>query len=109
MIPPASGSRVPMFKHRRVRLACVLLIGWAALTAMERWAEHAPWSAAARSGLLWSCVIAGTWWFAEMTQGWWSGAEAAREEAPCEEEGPPVSSAFEEEERPHKPGHVDYR
>ncbi|MET9433908.1 hypothetical protein [Streptomyces sp. NPDC006551] len=93
-----------MFKHRRVRLACVLLIGWATLAAVERWAEHAPWPTAVGSGLLWSCVIAGTWWFAEMTQGWWSGADAR-----LEEERPPVNSAPDDGEHPHKSSRVDHR
>lgn len=69
MIGEQWGSREPMFKHRRVRLVCVLLIGWTMLTAVERWAEQKPWPAAMVNGLLWSCVVAGTWWFAEVTQG----------------------------------------
>ncbi|MFF4172321.1 hypothetical protein [Streptomyces sp. NPDC001744] len=47
----------------------MLLIGWAALTAVEWRAERASWSTAVTSGFLWACVAAGTWWFAEMTQG----------------------------------------
>lgn len=65
----ALGSRADMFRHRRVRVACVLLVSWAALTAMGRWSEHATWPRAILNGLLLGCVVAGTWWFAEMTQG----------------------------------------
>ncbi len=58
-----------MFKHRRQRVACVLLVGWAGLAFVERWAEQTSWSRAVMHGLVWACVVAGTWWFAEMTQG----------------------------------------
>ncbi|MFJ4871457.1 hypothetical protein [Streptomyces sp. NPDC088757] len=58
-----------MFKHRRVRVACVLLVGWVALTVVEWRVEQAPWRTAVVSGFLMACVVAGTWWFAEMTQG----------------------------------------
>ncbi|MFF5724641.1 hypothetical protein [[Kitasatospora] papulosa] len=51
-----------------MRVLTVLLGGWVALTAVERWAEGAPWPSAVGSGLLWSCVVAGVWWFAEWTQ-----------------------------------------
>ncbi|MER6349793.1 hypothetical protein ACWC10_25215 [Streptomyces sp. NPDC001595] len=68
VISPGVGSRAHMFKHRRVRVMCVLLISWMALAAVERWAEQSPWPTAALKGLLWSCVVAGIWWFAEMTQ-----------------------------------------
>ncbi|MFE4693907.1 hypothetical protein ACFRH6_28155 [Streptomyces sp. NPDC056749] len=57
-----------MFRYRRVRVLTVLLGGWVALTAVERWAEGAPWPSAVLGGLLWSCVVAGVWWFAEWTQ-----------------------------------------
>ncbi|MEU1211588.1 hypothetical protein ACFYSH_07895 [Streptomyces sp. NPDC005791] len=56
----------------------VLVSGWVALTAVERWAEHAPWPRAMLGGLLWSCVVAGVWWFAEWTQ---SPLRTARESA----------------------------
>ncbi|MEU0132884.1 hypothetical protein ABZ172_02405 [Streptomyces sp. NPDC006296] len=46
----------------------MLLSGWVALTGVERWAERAPWPDAVLSGLMWSCVVAGVWWFAEWTQ-----------------------------------------
>ncbi|WP_406406411.1 hypothetical protein OG923_00720 [Streptomyces halstedii] len=46
----------------------VLLSGWLVLTAVERWAEQAPWPDAVAAGLLWACVVAGVWWFAEWTQ-----------------------------------------
>ncbi|MFJ8885570.1 hypothetical protein ACIRJR_19465 [Streptomyces sp. NPDC102402] len=57
-----------MFRYRRVRVLTVLLSGWVALTAVERWAERAPWPSAVLGGLLWSGVVAGVWWFAEWTQ-----------------------------------------
>lgn len=57
-----------MFRHRRVRVVTVLLSGWLVLTAVERWAEQAPWPDAVAAGLLWACVVAGVWWFAEWTQ-----------------------------------------
>lgn len=68
VITPAAGSRAHMFKHRRVRVTWVLLISWITLAAVERWAEQSPWPSATMNGLLWSCVVAGTWWFAEITQ-----------------------------------------
>ncbi|WP_162603099.1 hypothetical protein [Streptomyces sp. CS081A] len=58
-----------MFKHRRVRVACVLVVGCVVLTFMEWRAEQATWRTAVVSGFLMACVVAGTWWFAEMTQG----------------------------------------
>ncbi|HWU10952.1 MAG TPA: hypothetical protein VN520_32135 [Streptomyces sp.] len=67
-----------MFRYRRVRVLTVLLSGWVALTAVERWGEQAPWPDAALSGLLWACVVAGVWWFAEWTQ---SPLSTAREAA----------------------------
>ncbi|MCZ7456932.1 hypothetical protein [Streptomyces sp. WMMC940] len=57
-----------MFKHRRVRVATVLLSSWVLLAAVERWTEKASWSSAVWAGLLWSGVVAGAWWFAEWTQ-----------------------------------------
>ncbi|MEV0012570.1 hypothetical protein AB0M10_31495 [Streptomyces sp. NPDC051840] len=57
-----------MFRYRRVRVLTVLLGGWVALTAVERWAENSPWPGAMLSGLLWASVVAGVWWFAEWTQ-----------------------------------------
>ncbi|MET9950503.1 hypothetical protein ABZ135_03000 [Streptomyces sp. NPDC006339] len=68
MIATVTGSRARMFKHRRVRVACVLLTSWVTLTAVERWAEDAAWPRATMNGLLLACAVAGTWWFAEMTQ-----------------------------------------
>ncbi|MFC9948585.1 hypothetical protein [Streptomyces pratensis] len=67
-----------MFRYRRVRVLTVLLSGWVVLTAVERWAERAPWPSAVLSGLLWACVVAGVWWFAEWTQ---SPLRTARESA----------------------------
>ncbi|MFC9123722.1 hypothetical protein ACFTXO_28625 [Streptomyces sp. NPDC057067] len=67
-----------MFRYRRVRVLTVLLSGWVVLTAVERWAEQAPWPGAVRGGLLWACVVAGVWWFAEWTQ---SPLRTAREAA----------------------------
>ncbi|MFD8798227.1 hypothetical protein [Streptomyces atroolivaceus] len=67
-----------MFRYRRVRVLTVLLGGWVALTAVERWAEQAPWPDAVLGGLLWACVVAGVWWFAEWTQ---SPLRTAREYA----------------------------
>ncbi|GAA2498032.1 hypothetical protein GCM10010393_32800 [Streptomyces gobitricini] len=66
-----------MLKHRRVRVACVFLLGWVSLAAVERWAEQAPWPTAVTHGVLWSAVLAGTWWFVEMTQGRSSGEATA--------------------------------
>ncbi|MFC8229766.1 hypothetical protein [Streptomyces sp. NPDC057287] len=60
----------------------MLLSGWVALTAVERWAEQAPWSSAVLRGLLWACVVAGVWWFAEWTQ---SPLRTARESAAARE------------------------
>ncbi|MBM7442978.1 hypothetical protein [Streptomyces sp. HB132] len=57
-----------MFRYRRVRVVTVLVIGWVVLTAVERYAERSPWPSAMLGGLLWSCVVAGVWWFAEWTQ-----------------------------------------
>ncbi|MFI2779986.1 hypothetical protein [Streptomyces sp. ALB3] len=57
-----------MFRYRRVRVLTVLISAWVALTAVERWAEDAPWPSAVRGGLVWACVVAGVWWFAEWTQ-----------------------------------------
>ncbi|ATW52273.1 hypothetical protein CGZ69_35480 [Streptomyces peucetius subsp. caesius ATCC 27952] len=68
MIATTIGYWGDMFRHRRVRVVAVLLTGWAVLTAVERWAERAPWPSAVLAGLLWSCVVAGAWWFAEWTQ-----------------------------------------
>ncbi|UFQ19965.1 MULTISPECIES: hypothetical protein [Streptomyces] len=69
-----------MFKHRRVRVACVALVSWVVLAAVERWAEYATtWPGALAHGALWSCVVAGTWWFVEMTQGHSPRADTARE------------------------------
>lgn len=79
MIITAAGSRACMFKHRRVRVVCVLLISWVTLAVLERWAEQSPWPKAAMHGLLLSCVVAGTWWFAEMTQGRLPRTDTARE------------------------------
>lgn len=56
----------------------VLLSGWVVLTAVERWGEQTPWPRAALGGLLWSCLVAGVWWFAEWTQ---SPLRMAREPA----------------------------
>ncbi|MFD6278959.1 hypothetical protein ACFWFI_25840 [Streptomyces sp. NPDC060209] len=60
----------------------MLLSGWVVLTAVERWAERAPWPGAVLGGLLWSCVVAGVWWFAEWTQ---SPLRTARERAAARE------------------------
>lgn len=46
----------------------MLVVGWVVLTAAERYAERSPWPSAMLGGLLWSCVVAGVWWFAEWTQ-----------------------------------------
>ncbi|MFE3519772.1 hypothetical protein [Streptomyces sp. NPDC059166] len=51
-----------------MRVLTVLLTGWVALTAVERWAENSPWPRAMLGGLLWASVVAGVWWFAEWTQ-----------------------------------------
>ncbi|MGW0791438.1 hypothetical protein ACWD04_25140 [Streptomyces sp. NPDC002911] len=76
--PSPAGYGAWMFRYRRVRVLTVLLSGWVVLTAVERWAEHAPWPRAVLGGLLWSCVVAGVWWFAEWTQ---SPLRTARESA----------------------------
>ncbi|MFJ2231604.1 hypothetical protein [Streptomyces halstedii] len=68
-----------MFRHRRVRVVTVLLSGWLVLTAVEHWAEQESWPDAVAAGLLWACVVAGVWWFAEWTQ---SPLRAARRRAP---------------------------
>jgi hypothetical protein len=83
-----------MFKHRRARVASVLLISWAALTAVERWAEQTPWSAAVKNGALWSCVVAVTWWFAEMTQGRSSRSDTAHEAGRSSTGGKPGEPAI---------------
>jgi hypothetical protein len=68
LIATTIGYWGDMFRHRRVRVVAVLLTGWVVLTAVERWVEQAPWLSAVLAGLLWSCVVAGAWWFAEWTQ-----------------------------------------
>jgi hypothetical protein len=68
LIATTIGYWGDMFRHRRVRVVAVLLTGWVVLTAVERWVERAPWPSAVPAGLLWSCVVAGAWWFAEWTQ-----------------------------------------
>ncbi|MFG2926253.1 hypothetical protein ACGFYA_32715 [Streptomyces sp. NPDC048305] len=73
-----------MFRYRRVRVLTVLLSGWVALTAVERWAENSPWPGAMLSGLLWASVVAGVWWFAEWTQ---SPLRTARESDAARAEG----------------------
>ncbi|MGV9944434.1 hypothetical protein [Streptomyces sp. NPDC003401] len=57
-----------MFKHRRVRVTCVLMVGWAFFTVVERQSERATWSESLLHALVWALAVAGTWWFAEMTQ-----------------------------------------
>ncbi|MEE1752937.1 hypothetical protein [Streptomyces sp. SP18CS02] len=73
-----------------MRVVTVLLSGWVVLTMVERGAEQAPWPTAVLAGLMWSCVVAGVWWFAEWTQ-------SARATAPGEF-GDPGQRA--DEERP---------
>ncbi|AEN14141.1 hypothetical protein K373_05489 [Streptomyces sp. DvalAA-21] len=71
-----------MFRHRRVRVVTVLLIGWVVLASVEHRAEQAPWPRAVPAGLLWACVVAGVWWFAEWTQAPVRTARRARRGAP---------------------------
>ncbi|MFC7796142.1 hypothetical protein ACFUIZ_16835 [Streptomyces cinereoruber] len=47
----------------------MLVVGSVVLIFAEWRAEQAPWRTAVVSGFLMACVVAGTWWFAEMTQG----------------------------------------
>ncbi|MBM7170037.1 hypothetical protein JQK87_16745 [Streptomyces sp. G44] len=47
----------------------MMLLSWITLTGVERFPYKASWPGALTQGLLWACVVAGTWWFAEMTQG----------------------------------------
>ncbi|MBB4158845.1 hypothetical protein [Streptomyces cinereoruber] len=47
----------------------MLVVGCVVLTFVEWRAEQATWRTAVVSGFLMACVVAGTWWFAEMTQG----------------------------------------
>ncbi len=61
------GGRV--FGHRRIRVARVLSIDRATLSAAERRAEEASWSTASTNGFPWSCVAAGARWFAETPRG----------------------------------------
>ncbi|WP_256076354.1 hypothetical protein [Streptomyces sp. BpilaLS-43] len=60
----------------------VLLIGWVVLASVEHRAEQAPWPRAVPAGLLWACVVAGVWWFAEWTQAPVRTARRARRGAP---------------------------
>ncbi|MFF9688775.1 hypothetical protein [Streptomyces sp. NPDC014623] len=88
-----------MFRYRRVRVLTVLLSGWAVLAAVERWAERASWPDAVLSGLLWACVVAGVWWFAEWTQAPLSTArEAAARKAAVR------AAAHPQNEAPHGRG-----
>ncbi|MDF6017487.1 hypothetical protein [Streptomyces sp. JH34] len=68
----------------------MLLSGWVVLTAVERWGERAPWPSAVLSGLLWSCVVAGVWWFAEWTQSPLRTARQARAEEEALKDGAPL-------------------
>ncbi|MFJ9055161.1 hypothetical protein [Streptomyces sp. NPDC102409] len=91
-----------MFRYRRVRVLTVLLGGWVALTAVERWAEQEPWPSAVLGGLLWSCVVAGVWWFAEWTQ---SPLRTAREARAARESEARAAGAapVAKDEAPHEP------
>ncbi|MFJ6852161.1 hypothetical protein ACIQM3_16780 [Streptomyces sp. NPDC091271] len=76
----------------------VLLIGWLVLTGVERWAERAPWPSAVLGGLMWACVVAGVWWFAEWTQ---SPLRTARQSAEARER---AAGHRPKDEAPHEPG-----
>ncbi|MEU0304498.1 hypothetical protein ABZ252_34365 [Streptomyces sp. NPDC006175] len=75
----------------------MLLIGWSVLTGVERWAERVPWPGAALGGLVWACVVAGVWWFAEWTQ---SPLRTARQAAAARE---PAAAPGPDDEAPHEP------
>ncbi|WP_234433211.1 hypothetical protein [Streptomyces sp. NRRL WC-3549] len=62
----------------------VLLIGWVVLASVEHWAEQEPWPRAVPAGLLWACVVAGVWWFAEWTQSPVRTARRSRGRTPAE-------------------------
>ncbi|MFB4420147.1 hypothetical protein C5F59_003535 [Streptomyces sp. QL37] len=87
-----------MFRYRRVRVLTVLLSGWLVLTGVERWAEGAAWPSAVLSGLMWACVVAGVWWFAEWTQ---SPLRTARQAAEARER---AAGPGPTDEAPHGPG-----
>ncbi|MEU8651300.1 hypothetical protein [Streptomyces sp. NPDC048737] len=57
-----------MFKHRRVRVTCVLVVGWVFFAVVERRSGQTTWPAALLHAPVWALAVAGTWWFAEMTQ-----------------------------------------
>lgn len=76
----ALGIRTRMFKHRRFRVVCVLLVAWALLAVVEWWHGGTPWPAAALSALLWACVVAATWWFVEVAQGRSARVDSGRSE-----------------------------
>lgn len=90
-----------MFEHRRVRVACVLLVGWVALTVVEWRAEQVPWRTAVVSGFLMACVVAGTWWFVEMTQG--LSSRTRRKHRPV---GPAADDRPDEGTTEERGGHV---
>ncbi|MFJ9717073.1 hypothetical protein ACIRPQ_14175 [Streptomyces sp. NPDC101213] len=57
-----------MFKHRRVRVTCVLVVGWIFFTVVEQRSGQTTWPASLLHALVWALAVSGTWWFAEMTQ-----------------------------------------
>ncbi|MFH9861209.1 hypothetical protein [Streptomyces sp. NPDC017202] len=57
-----------MFKHRRVRVTCVLAAGWVFFAIVERQSGQTTWPASLLHALVWALAVSGTWWFAEMTQ-----------------------------------------
>ncbi|MEV6612575.1 hypothetical protein AB0N31_01495 [Streptomyces sp. NPDC051051] len=57
-----------MFKHRRVRVTCVLAVGWVFFAVVERQSGQTTWPASLLHALVWALAVSGTWWFAEMTQ-----------------------------------------
>ncbi|MFJ4692238.1 hypothetical protein [Streptomyces sp. NPDC088766] len=57
-----------MFKHRRVRVTCVLVVGWVFFAVVEQRSGQTTWPASLLHPLVWALAVSGTWWFAEMTQ-----------------------------------------
>lgn len=95
-----------MFKHRRVRVTCVLVVGWVFFAVVERQSGQTTWPAALLHAPVWALAVAGTWWFAEMTQ---LGPRTARPVPPASatansSRGPGVSTDGHDTDPAGRPG-----